>query len=254
MRTPATRGLLLVFAGVAVSLLMAGCGSRTGDDAADLDTAEYVQEPVRLETPAYRLRPGDDLAITFLTDPMLDYVTPVTPSGTITIPMSGEVVAEGRTVPELAAAIEEHMSSYLLDPTVSVAIRMIAKEYVYVIGEVDRAGKYELTAGMTVTGALSEAGGLLPSGKPSSVMVVRTAGLDEPVAYQVNMDHIFTARDLSEDMAVANNDVIYVPKSMIGRVNEFVYLFFEQIAPAQLFWLRGYEISRRVDGTTWWWE
>jgi protein involved in polysaccharide export with SLBB domain len=254
MRTPATGRLLLVFAGVAMPLLMAGCGSSTVDDAPDLDATEYVQEPVRLETPAYRLRPGDDLAISFLTDPMLDYVTPVTPSGTISIPMSGEVVAEGSTVPELTAAIEEHMSSYLLDPTVSVAIRTIAKEYVFVIGEVDRAGKYELTAGMTVTGALSEAGGLLPSGKPSSVMVVRTAGFDEPVAYQVNMDHIFTASDLSEDMAVANNDVIYVPKSLIGKVNEFVYLFFEQIAPAQLFWLRGYEMARRVDGTTWWWE
>jgi hypothetical protein len=40
---------------------------------------------------------------------------------------------------------------------------------------------------------------------------------------------------------------VYVPKSVIGQVDEFVDLFMNRIAPAQLFYLRGYDMAHLKD-------
>ena len=252
--SPITARARLVLVGVAVCLVAGGCASKGGGDVPETDVVTPSQEPVALKPPVYRLQIGDEIRVVFMTDDALTYDAPVTPSGTITLPMSGEIVASGKSVTELGAEIEEYMGEYLLDPTASVAIRSIAKQWVYVIGEVKNPGRFEVDAGMTVTGALSQAGGLQPSGKPSSVMLVRTVGVEEPTAYRVNMDDIFTGRDFSGDMRVVRNDVVYVPKSFIGQVDEFVYLFFDQTLPVMQFWLYGYEIALRADGIRWWWQ
>ncbi|MFH1866380.1 MAG: hypothetical protein ABIK85_10900, partial [Candidatus Eisenbacteria bacterium] len=91
----------------------------------------------------------------------------------------------------------------------------------------------------------AEAGGMLSSGKPSSVMVVRTSGVPEAVAIKVDVSKFLSGRDLSQDLPLEPYDVVFVPKSVIGKVNEFVDLFFTSIAPAQLFYLRGYDIANR---------
>jgi len=76
---------------------------------------------------------------------------------------------------------------------------------------------------------------------------VRTTGVPEPTAFRVDISKVLSGRDLSEDAHLRPNDVVFVPKSVIGQVGEFVKLFFENIAPAQLFYLRGYEMFRNTD-------
>jgi polysaccharide export outer membrane protein len=93
--------------------------------------------------------------------------------------------------------------------------------------------------------ALAEAGGILSTGKPSSVMVVRTNGVPEAVAIKVDVSKFFSGRDLTQDLPLEPYDVVFVPKSVIGKVGEFVDLFFTQIAPAQLVYLRGYDMVNR---------
>jgi protein involved in polysaccharide export with SLBB domain len=245
MRLRGTR-LTLVLIGVALSLIAGGCASRHVSEREVVEGAS-----LRPDVPAYRLRVGDRLRVSFPTALELSYATPVTPSGTVSVPMSGEVTAAGKTVAELSRTIEEHMSDYLVDPTVSVSIETVTEQWVYVIGEVNRPGRYEVDAGMSVTGALAQAGGIRSSGKRSSIMVVRTAGLPEPTAFKVNVDKVFSGVDLSENALVVGNDVVYVPKSVIGQVDEFVDLFVTKIMPAELFYLHGYEIAKRTNLNLW---
>jgi len=234
---------LLVCACILATL--SGCG---GPHAG---TAELVsgEETAPLEPRAYRLRAGDVVIVSFVTAPELSQKTPITPGGTVTVPMAGDVPAAGLTAAELAESIEARMAPYLRDAAVSVTIDGLAQQPVYVLGEVRSPGAVRTAAELTVTRALSEAGGLLPSGKPSSVMIVRTHGVTEPTALRVDVTDVLSGRDLMEDVALQPNDVVYVPKSIIGKVGGFVETFFSQIAPAQLFYLRGYNmlnIDRQV--------
>ena len=237
-------GSVCLIALVGAAFLMAGCAARTGDTA---EPAAEGREALATSVAPYRLRSGDELSLRFLTDSEYDYVTPVTPSGTVVVPSGQEVRASGRTLAELKAVVEAAMTDYLLDPAVTVTIQRIAVKPVYVIGEVKKPGRIEYEGLITVSQALAAAGGLEAAGKPSSVMVVRTTGVAEPTAFRVDISKVLSGRDLSEDAPLQPNDVVYVPKSVIGQVGEFVQLFFENIAPAQLFYLRGYEMFENTN-------
>jgi protein involved in polysaccharide export with SLBB domain len=237
---------LLAALGTALVVLSLGCARK---DVTPIEDVIREEEASALEEPAYLLRPGDVLGIDFAADDALDLDAPITPSGTVTVPMAGEMPAAGMTVGDLAELIAEEMSPYLHDPTVSVIIKDLEHRFVFVIGEVERPGRIETWGGITVSAALAEAGGFEPSAKPSSIMVVRTTGVEEPLAFRVDATKILSARDMAQDVMLRDNDVVYVPKSVIGQVDEFVDLFFTQIAPLQLFYLRGYDMAHVKDAS-----
>lgn len=246
---------LLSVAGLAVLALLAGCASRSQTvSVAELRDMEAAPTDTRsagaARVPGYQLRIGDRIEVSFVSVPEMNTATPVTPEGTVTVPVAGEFVAVGKTAGELAAEIEEVVSVSLLDPDTSVVLKEIADQPVFVLGEVLGPGRVSAAGGLTVSMAIAEAGGLRPAGKPSSVMVVRTRGVEEPVAIRVDITKVLDGRDLSEDLELRPNDVVFVPKSVIGKVGEFVDLFMNDIAPAQLFYLRGYEMADRK-GDAW---
>lgn len=243
------RGWPLLVLGLTSLCVLGGCAGVNTIDAADLTTTG--EAPVPPGTPGeYRLRVGDDLEVRFISGQRYNYETIVTAAGTVTVPSGGEVVAVGKTVAELQDQIADAMSGLLLEPTPMVTLRRSSEQAVYVIGEVAGPGRVKTVLDMTLSMALAATGGIRSSGKPSSVMVVRTYGVPEPIAIKADMTKVFSGEDLSQDIPLAPNDVVYVPKSVIGKVNEFVDLFFHQIAPAQLFYLRGYDIMN-LKGAEW---
>jgi protein involved in polysaccharide export with SLBB domain len=233
-------GLLLAVVG-ATLCCVCGCAGTDGGVAVDL--ADYEQPAV--DSTEYRLRIGDSVRIMFQADRTLDYDAPVSPAGTIGVPSGGEVAAAGRTAEEVRGDIEVMMAELLLDPRASVVLSSVREQPVYVLGEVKSPGAVSGADVISLSMALAEAGGMLSSGKPSSVMVVRTSGVAEAVAIKVDVSKFLSGRDLSQDLPLEPYDIVFVPKSVIGKVNEFVDLFFTSIAPAQLFYLRGYDIAKR---------
>jgi protein involved in polysaccharide export with SLBB domain len=236
-------GLLLATAIIMSACALGGCAGSSGESSPDALAA--IRSP-ESEPGLYRLRVGDRIRLSFLTDETLQYVAPVSPAGTISLPSGDEVRAAGLTISELTLLVEEKMSSFLVDSTASIVISDLGDQPVYVLGEVRSPGQVPMVNGKISVGmAVAGAGGLLSTGKPSSVMVVRTVGVTEAVAIPVDVTKVLSGRDLSQDIELMPYDIVYVPKSVIGKVGEFVDLFFSQIAPAQLFYLRGYDILER---------
>jgi polysaccharide export outer membrane protein len=229
---------------VLAAWMCGGCagGSDRGAEIVDAPASESAPSQAVL----YRLGAGDRLHVSFLTDPTLHYVTPVSPAGTISLPSGDEIRVAGLTTGEVKQLVEEKMSTYLVDSTASVVIDNLAVQPVYVLGEVRSPGQVPMVNGrISAAMAIAGAGGLLSSGKPSSVVVVRSVGVPEATAIPVDMTKVLSGRDLSEDVQLSPYDIVFVPKSAIGKVAEFVDLFFSQLAPAQLFYLRGYDIAER---------
>ncbi len=244
-------GLLLTVVGAALCCLC-GCAGSGGDgvvDVADFEQPVAVdvtdgEQPAAVSA-AYQLRQGDQLMIMFPADRTLDYTAPVSPAGTLTVPSGGEVVAAGRTIDEVRAEVEVQMADLLLDPRASIVLSRVAEQPVYVLGEVKEPGSVTNMGAIRLSMALAQAGGILPSGQPSSVMVIRTTGVAEATAIKIDIAQVLSGRDLSQDLILEPYDVVFVPQSVIGKIDEFVDLFFNKIAPAQLFYLRGYDILNR---------
>ena len=244
-------GLLLTVVGAALCCVC-GCAGSGGDgvvDVADFEQPVAVdvtdgEQPAAVSA-AYHLREGDQLMIMFPADRTLDYTAPVSPAGTLTVPSGGEVVAAGRTIDEVRAEVEVQMADLLLDPRASIVLSSVAEQPVYVLGEVKEPGSVTNMGSIRLSMALAQAGGILPSGQPSSVMVIRTTGVAEATAIKIDIAQVLSGRDLSQDLVLEPYDVVFVPQSVIGKIDEFVDLFFNKIAPAQLFYLRGYDMINR---------
>ncbi|HZW90106.1 MAG TPA: polysaccharide biosynthesis/export family protein, partial [Myxococcaceae bacterium] len=119
-------------------LLLAGCAHE--QPTAPAATAE---EP-------YRIGKEDVLDVSVWRDPDLSRTLPVRPDGFITLPMVGEVQAEGRTTVELEQDISRRLQKYVQSPRVTVMVREVNSARVFVTGEVQKPGAYPLRGNVTV--------------------------------------------------------------------------------------------------------
>src|SRR5262249_45371011 len=93
----------------------------------------------------YILAPGDQIEITVFDEPDLTRTVSIKPDGVIALPLINQVKASGKTAAQLEAELARLYSKFLRRPTVSVIVRQFRMDRVYVMGEVSRPGRYDLT-------------------------------------------------------------------------------------------------------------
>ena len=80
--------------------------------------------------------------------------------GDISFPLLGDIAINGMTVKEVRATLVELLAKdYLVDPQVIVRVKEYRSQWVTVIGEVVRPGKYYLQGAKSMLELLTEAGG-----------------------------------------------------------------------------------------------
>ena len=112
----------------------------------------------------------------------------------------------------------------VLDDGDLVFIPIITKEEnrVYVFGEVDKPGVYTFTgAEMRLFDAVSQAGGITVFATEASTKIVR-GDITRPEVISANLKMIIEEGDQTQNIALANGDLVYVPRSFVGDVNLFV--------------------------------
>ncbi len=70
----------------------------------------------------HRVRPGDWLKITVWHEPELSRTLLVMPNGAITMPLVGDIYAEGLTLTNLRDQISQRLARYVQDPSVNVTL------------------------------------------------------------------------------------------------------------------------------------
>jgi polysaccharide export outer membrane protein len=198
---------------------------------------EAGQDRIGWEVDAYKLQPGDELEIHVLYNNDLFTVTRVLPDGTVSAPVIGQIEAAGKTPNEIAATIASGLSRYIIEPKVSVILRKLAGNYVFVIGEVNSQGAYEIFGPMTVIQAIARAGGATDAAKLSSVLVIRRTSPDTVAGMRVNVDWLLKNRVSSKDRILRAYDIVYVPSTFIGKVDVFLEQFFGKTASPWLWYV-----------------
>ncbi len=108
----------------------------------------------------YRLGPKDVLSIGVWGQPDLQaqQIT-VLPDGTIFFPLIGQVEVVGMSVKEVQNTITEKLSTYLVNPRVSVVVVETRTILIKVVGEVNRPGIFNLEPNSYAADAIAMAGG-----------------------------------------------------------------------------------------------
>lgn len=135
----------------------------------------------------YKLGPEDVIIITVMRHSEFSGEFLVPDDGTINVPRVGQVHVAGKTLDEVATLLTTAFQSTLINPEVSVSLRVQRQQMVYVLGSVRAPGPHQLKPGWRITESISAAGDLSQGIEPadSIVHVLRAdTGVRESVTYQ----------------------------------------------------------------------
>lgn len=128
-------------------------------------------------TPEYRLAQGDKLRIDVYKDADLSQSVQIRPDGKITLPLIGDIQADGRTPLQLRDSIATQLKTYMTNPVVTVIVMETKPAVAYVTGEVNHPGAVALEADqLTVLQALALAGGLKDFANAKNIRIIRKTG------------------------------------------------------------------------------
>jgi polysaccharide export outer membrane protein len=129
--------------------------------------------------PAYRVGAGDVLDVTVYDEPDLSRLFTIQYDGEMSFPLVGEIVVSGKTVGEVQQLLVELLEKdYLVNPQVSVKVKEFRSQWVNLVGETVRPGRYYLDGTTTLLELLTEAGGFTPHAS-GEVIVSRLEGAFE---------------------------------------------------------------------------
>lgn len=158
---------------------------------------------------SYCIGIGDVLHVSVWRDEALTRQVVVLTDGTISFPLLGQIPVNGLTILELRNVVQERLSKYVPDATVSVQVVQAGSQAIYIIGKVNRPGRFDLSNNLNVLQALALAGGLNPFAKSKRIKVFRsTEGGTE--IFTFNYEEVSKGEHLEQNIRLRRGDVIVV--------------------------------------------
>ncbi|MFH1622830.1 MAG: polysaccharide biosynthesis/export family protein [Candidatus Omnitrophota bacterium] len=170
----------------------------------------------------YQIAVNDKLFISVWRVPDLSLEFIVGPDGKISFPLIGDIDAAGRTLAELDIEITEKLKEYVVNPQVSVMVREFAGDKLTIIGEVRNPGIYKFVGSTNIMSVIALAGGFTDRAKSSQIIIVREPqdSSGEPQFIVADIKEILKG-NLSKNISVLPNDIVYVSRTMVSNFKEF---------------------------------
>lgn len=193
----------------------------------------------------YRIAPPDVLTVTSLQVQEVNQVTQqVRPDGKINVPLLGEVFVAGKTPAEVEEALADMAKEYYSEVSLTVEVLHFNSRRYYVFGQVFSPGPLPWTGHDTVLDALSKSQpnelswpervlivrgdkpseGGFPSDPPDESFLFKVGGVrpeqdDRPRhVLTVNLLAMLESGDLSSNVLLMPNDIVYVQPNPFARV------------------------------------
>lgn len=186
----------------------------------------------------YLINKNDVIAIHFMKSPEYDQTVTVRPDGKISLPFIGEVQGAGKSISQLSDELVVLFQEYLVEPEIVVMLESVGDHYCYVMGQVGKPGQYALTPGMTVLRAVAAAGGSDNGAKMNSIILIRNDYQSGAQVMRLNMDLGELQKNRSQDLVLAADDLIYVPKTFIANVDAFIERIYDWVLPPADLWVK----------------
>jgi protein involved in polysaccharide export with SLBB domain len=149
----------------------------------------------------------------------------VKPDGTIDLPLLKErIIAVGQTVPDVESTVNRlYRMGELKNVVASCALQTAKSRKVYVMGEVNKPGGYELRQPITALQALALADGPKTDlADLTSVILISKDISGRPIGRRLDLKRILDVGDMSSAIMIKPYDVLYVPRTYIGDVDLFM--------------------------------
>lgn len=226
MAAPTRRFVLMALPGLG----LAACANRSAAPSGpDFEPARF--QPWSDDAAPYRVHSGDTVEVTVHTADELSGEYPVGPDGRINLPLAGGVMVASLTAPEAARALARQYSGVLRDPIVEVRPASFGSQRILVGGEVGDPGLYDMpSARIGVLEAVMLAGGPTIRAQRRDVAVMRRAPDGGVMLRRVNLARALQGGG-ADAIPLTRHDIVFVPRSGIAEVNDFLELYVRNIIP-----------------------
>ncbi|NOT00364.1 MAG: polysaccharide export protein [Phycisphaerales bacterium] len=177
----------------------------------------------------YTLQPGDTILVRYPSDTTLDQEVIIRTDGQISLPYVNDVQAALRSPTELSAELNERYAAILKKPDVTVIVQEESGRRIYLGGEVQTPGEFELRPNQTLLQALFVAGGLRTEADRREVMVMRACAGDGIHILQVDVDRILAGAE--PDVRLEPLDIVHAPRSTIAEIGDWVDMYINRMVP-----------------------
>ena len=157
----------------------------------------------------------------------------VRPDGTVGLGVYGSVSVEGKTIEDAKAAIEEHLSQFVLKPEISLDVAGFNSKVYYVVtdgaGNGEQVARFPMTGKTTVLDALSQVNGLSPVSSKHCVYLVRPTpaaccnGTEE--VFKVEWNNVVRRGCVATNYQVLPGDRIYLYAAPLITTDTYVARF-----------------------------
>jgi polysaccharide export outer membrane protein len=187
----------------------------------NLASLPAVQTPplTMAEASKYTLGPDDIIEIDVRRHPEFSGKYTVTAEGKIEYKFVGDIIVNGLTKAQLQERLATLLAEYIIEPDVNVQILAYLSKVYYVVGEVNRPGKFYMKGNtITVREALIEAG--LPN-QAAAMRKCRLITPDDKVKNKyvyVNVYELLYGGDLKCNLDMKPGDVLYGPSTIVAKI------------------------------------
>lgn len=176
------------------------------------------------------LRAGDKIELKFFYAPEFNDTQTIRPDGQITAQLIGDVQAAGRTPAELAEALKTAYGDQLKYPNVTVIVRETYQNKIYVAGEVQKPGLLDLPGQMSVMQAVLASGGFNTTFAAAKQVLIIRAVDGKARGYSINLEDALLGGEHT-DFMLQPQDIVYVPRTPITNVDNWVDQYISKIIP-----------------------
>lgn len=184
-----------------------------------LGSHAFAQAPVS-NPDEYRVGAGDVLEVAVIGNEDASRVTTISPGGTVTLPLIGEVPVAALTLPEVRQRIIDLLAKdYLVNPQVDVRVKEYGSRFALVVGEMRTPGRRPLRSNSRLIDMLMDSGGFTAQAS-GEVVVTRVDGTF-PDGTKTLRVRVATTNPTTKDQAAletplrAGDIVVAAPKAYV---------------------------------------
>ena len=185
-----------------------------------LPSSSEMPPASELGSEPYEIGVGDTVAVHVWRNPELGQSIVVRPDGFISLPLMGDVKAEGKRPENLASEISNTLGEFIRTPEVTVMVTSpLSKEFrnrIRITGQVASPQSVAFQPGMTVLDVVLMAGGVTDFAADSRAVLHRQIE-GEYQSFGLDLGAILTDGDMRTNHSLQPGDVISVPRKQLFR-------------------------------------
>ena len=194
-----------------------------------LDKEYYLNGEFSEDSKDYRLGKGDIVTILVRGNSEFSGNFEIGPDGKIQYPFIGDIPAEGINKKELQEKIINLLGKYVKFSEISVSVLRYQSKFIYILGEVNKPGKYYISGDtITLRDAIIEAGLPTKDAALKRTYLIKTDPLN-PNNRKINLRDILYKGKLKNNVLLTSGDLIVLPSTIHSKINNFLFKLLDPI-------------------------